>query len=255
MAIDAYRRGDENRLYLLNPEEVLGKFRWILELSADYFRYQVYGLENLPLVGGGLLVSNHGTLAVDAPLLVYRIYRETDRVVRGLGSHVLWNIPILRVWLLRSGVVDGNLDNAVELLQKGGSALVYPGGSREGFKPSRQKYELFWDGRYGFVKAALLARVPIIPVASIGVDDTYWVFNYGLRIGRLQRFSLPLILGLGPVPFPVQVISYIGRPLFLEYPPEAAEDLTVLKRIQEGVKTTLRKMLAEGLSLHNRPLD
>ncbi|MFQ5904476.1 MAG: hypothetical protein ACE5JO_12390, partial [Candidatus Binatia bacterium] len=64
MAIDVYRRGDENSLDLLDPKEILARFRWLLEASTDYFRYQADGLENLPREGGALLVSNHGTVAV-----------------------------------------------------------------------------------------------------------------------------------------------------------------------------------------------
>ena len=257
MPIDFYRPGDENCLELFDPEGILSRFRWLLERSADYFSYEVYGLENLPREGGGLLVSNHGTVAVDALLLIYRVYQETGRIIRGLGEHLLWRVPLLRIWLLRSGILDGNMNNAVKLLQ-GGLALVYPGGSRESLKPSYRKYELLWEERYGFIKAALLAQVPILPVAAIGVDDLYFVFNSGM--GIVRRFferkwgvSLPLLLGLGPFPFPTKVVSSIGHPISLGYPPEAAENPGVLIELHEKIRATLQGMLAEGLSSRRIP--
>ena len=40
--------------------------------------------------------------------------------------------------------------------------MCMPGGAYEAWKPSRDRYRLFWDGHYGFVRCALESGVPVV---------------------------------------------------------------------------------------------
>ena len=62
--------------------------------------------------------------------------------------------------------------------------LTLPGGVREVLNNPYGKEEIFWENRYGFIKVALQAHVPIIPIASIGtpmisVVFAIWIITHG----------------------------------------------------------------------------
>ena len=50
--------------------------------------------------------------------------------------------------------------------------LVYPGGDYEVFRPSWERHKVDFDGRMGYVKLAREAGVPIVPVASVGGQES-----------------------------------------------------------------------------------
>ncbi|MCZ7585459.1 MAG: hypothetical protein M5R36_20140 [Deltaproteobacteria bacterium] len=75
---DRYRAGDENNLELLRLEvlHMLEPLEWLLK---TYFRYEVKGLEHVPLEGRSMIVSNHGLLPIDGAFLYYEILRHRKR--------------------------------------------------------------------------------------------------------------------------------------------------------------------------------
>ena len=83
---------------------------------------------------------------------------------------------------------------------------MYPGGIDESLKPTRDRNRLKWGARDGFARVALRARVPILPIAGAGIDETYTIHGrepwLGRRLLGSARYDLPIASGAFGTPFP-----------------------------------------------------
>jgi hypothetical protein len=132
------------------------------------------GLEHVPRQGAVLLAGNHTIYGVlDIPMLALEVYEKTGRLVRGLGDHNHFALPVWRDFLTRLGAVRGTRENCGRLFETGEAVLVFPGGGREVFKHKGEKYTLVWKERVGFARLAIQYGVPIVPFASVGVEDMF----------------------------------------------------------------------------------
>ncbi len=222
---------------------------------AAYFRYEARGCEHIPTDGGALIVMPHTAVTIDGFLLGAQILKQRGRTVRALGDHQLFELPAVGDWLLRMGAVDGRRDAATRILRDGELTFVMPGGAREAWQPVHRRHDLSWDGRYGFVKVALRAQVPIIPAVTIGAAESLWLpfhaLNWGQRVlGRRWPLIPPLGIGLSPVPIPTKWTGLVGAPIRLEHPPEAADDPEIVHALQTRVRDTVAAMLREGYRDH-----
>ncbi len=131
---------------------------------------------------------------------------------------------------------------------------VFPEGSAGARKPWRERYRLQRFGRGGFVKVALRARVPIVPCAIVGSEES----SPGIsRAGWLaERLGVPLIgkgaaLRFGPaalVPLPSRWSLRFGEPISVaDHDPAAADDDAVVNTLTERVRAALQAMLEEDL--------
>ncbi|MDJ0869719.1 MAG: lysophospholipid acyltransferase family protein, partial [Myxococcota bacterium] len=133
-----------------------------------------FGLEHVPRDGAVLLTGNHTIYGMlDIPMLGLEIYEATGRVVRGLGDHNHFALPVWRELLRRIGAVRGTRENCGRLFEAGEAVLVFPGGGREVMKHKGEKYRLVWKERVGFARLAIEHGVPIVPFASVGVEDMF----------------------------------------------------------------------------------
>ena len=71
--------------------------------------------------------------------------------------------PLLSL-LRKYGTIEAGRGNARAALDAGAAVLVYPGGDWEVHRPSWHSGRVEFAGREGFVRLALAARVPIVPV-------------------------------------------------------------------------------------------
>jgi len=230
--------------------EPLLKMTWLFDLLKKYFHYDVKGLEHIPASGPALLVMNHGLLVVDAVLLGLEMWRRNGRIIRFLGAHFLFQVPVLRELFLRARVVEGNPVTADELVDRGDVLGVMPGGVPEACRPSTERYQLRWGDRTGFVSLALRHSIPVIPAYCVGNDDLYHVFSDGSSTKEalgLRGFQLPLFMGLGLLPFPAKLTHYIGEPIFFEEDPDLAEDKDVCLRLRERVVQAMEELKIKGL--------
>jgi hypothetical protein len=151
------------------------------------------GLEHVPRQGAVLLAGNHTIYGVlDIPMLALEVYEKTGRVVRGLGDHNHFALPVWRDLLTRLGAVRGTRENCGRLFEAGEAVLVFPGGGREVFKHKGEKYKLVWKERVGFARLAIQYGVPIVPFASVGVEDMFEIILdaddlLGSPVGHLLR--------------------------------------------------------------------
>lgn len=250
-AYDKYTPGDELRLDYRN-DYLLSQLEVFLPLLRAYFRYEVKGIENVPGEGRAVLVSNHGILPVDGFLLIYAIKEALGRWPRGLTDRRIFRIPVVRQFFMDLGIVLANPRTGRALLKREEIVFIMPGGAREAFKSHGERYRLMWKRRKGFVRLAIQTGAPIIPAVCIGIDETYHVFFEGYSLseklfGKGTFFPISLPVGLGPLPLPVKLTHYIGKPIRFRYKPEDSKDEQKVSRLHRRVMKSMEELMQKGM--------
>lgn len=177
---------------------------------------EFHGCEGVPRRGPLLFVGNHTLIGMlDAPFLVAHLFDHHGILLRALGDHAHFKLPLWGELLGRYGVVDGTRENCAALMQQGEAILVFPGGAREVTKERGEAYRLLWGQRLGFARMAVAHGCTIVPFAAVGVEDALdivWdrsdvqaVPLLGTALDRLGvRLDLipPVVKGIGPTPVP-----------------------------------------------------
>ncbi|MCC7404914.1 MAG: acyltransferase family protein [Bdellovibrionales bacterium] len=187
---------------------------WFGRLYNDF---EINGLDHIPREGPALVVFYHGLMPLDLYYCGLLYYLETGRKARALTDNFLFKIPGLN-WLLESvGAVPGDPELATELLKQGFVVGVSPGGVREAIAGGERDYELVWGQRQGFARVALAAKAPVIPAFTRNVEGLYRAPFASSRLVQAlyekTRWPIVPIVGLGPLPFPVKLVSFIGQPI------------------------------------------
>ena len=155
----------------------------------------VEGLDNVPETGGAIFAGNHLSVA-DEIMLGAVVERRvsfwaksdyfTGKGPSGLFFKTLMNglgaIPVNREG---GRAALSAFDSAIPVLQEGGLVCVYPEGTRS---PDGRLYR----GRTGVARLALAARVPIIPVGSLGTDK---IQPTGQVMPKLKRGEVTIKFG------------------------------------------------------------
>src|SRR5258708_28586485 len=148
-------------------ERVMG---WLRPLIKGYHRAEVRGLGSLP-PGGALVVANHsgGLFAMDVPVFATGFYEQFgyERPVYTLSHDVIFTGPTGE-FFRRTGFIRASHENADEALRSGGVVVVFPGGDYDVYRPTLTENVIDFDGRTGYLRAAINAGVPIVPAVGIG---------------------------------------------------------------------------------------
>jgi len=153
-----------------------------------------------------LLVANHSGGNVTPDTFVFTLafsgYFGVERRLHPLVHNLVLAMP-LPFDLPKFGCVTASHENARLALDRGAAVLVYPGGDWEVHRPSWRSGMVDFGGRKGFLKLALDADVPIVPLVSIGGQETALFLSRGerlaaaLRLDRLFRLKvLPVSLAI-----------------------------------------------------------
>ena len=188
-------------------------------LIKRYFRAEVRGLDSMPAAGGALLVSNHsgGMLTPDVLVFAPEFYKRFgyDRPLYTLGHYGIFLGPT-GDYLRRAGVIEASRENAADALRSGAVVLVFPGGDYDSYRPTFTANVVDFAGRTGYVRTAVESGVPIVPMVSIGAQETQMVLARGVSIARLLGLTrarleiLPVSIGF---PFGLSVIFPPNIPL------------------------------------------
>jgi 1-acyl-sn-glycerol-3-phosphate acyltransferase len=248
-SVDGFSPADKEAFAGYSPAASARVYESVYALAAR-LGVDTAGLENLPK-GRALLVANH-TFGFDVLFVMAAIWRHTGRRVWTLGEHAWWRLPYVRRIAAALGVVDGTPQNADRLLANEELVLVLPGGLREAVKPRELRYQLLWGRRYGFVRAAIRNRTPLVPVACVGADDLFDFvgnpFTRGARWLGSRAFPIPLPACILPIPRRVRLNFVIGEPVMPDAQPDEAEDLKVLRRVRREVEGALHELLENELA-------
>jgi 1-acyl-sn-glycerol-3-phosphate acyltransferase len=231
-------------------------FRPIVDLLYErYFRVACIGSEHVPENGRVLFVANHsGALPLDGLILRHALELKIDRPrrIRVLTEEFFGRAPLfLTPLLFRTGMVPASQENALRLLEREECVGVFPEGVRGLAKPFAQRYHLQRFGRGGFIRVALKARAPIVPVAVVGGEESFPILANIKALGKPLGLPFlpvtPTFPWLGPIglmPLPTRWSLHIGEPLDLgRYGPEHAENEEVVEELAKRVRDRLQEML------------
>ena len=185
-----------------DPDYIRESLAGLWLLASFYFRADVRGLENVPSEGAVLLVGNHSGGNVPADTFVFTLafntYFGVERRFYQLAHNLVLAMPGIG-YLRKYGTVAASRENAEEALDSGAALLVYPGGDYEVHRPSWQSSKVDFAGRKGFIRLAIQKDVPIVPVVSVGGQETALFLTRGERLARLLRLDAMFRLKVLPI--------------------------------------------------------
>jgi HAD superfamily hydrolase (TIGR01490 family) len=207
-------------------------FRFLRSVVFFGFRLwlrRIHNPEKLPKAGPALIVSNHVSY-YDWSVLASVLRKQTVF----LGAKDLQTRPIVR-WLIKlNTLIYIDRDNpglsyfreVIRQLREKQVVVVYPEGRRS--RTGKRQ-----PARLGFIKLALVAKVPIIPV---GMKGTYEILPPHKRLPRFKRCEI--FVG---DPIFVSPESALFQDLFALAPDHLSEE--ILQEMAERVMDEIAKML------------
>jgi 1-acyl-sn-glycerol-3-phosphate acyltransferase len=238
-------------------ERLMGLIRPVIK---GWHRAEVRGLDDFP-PGGALVVANHsgGLFAMDVPVFATDFYATFGygRAVYTLSHDILFAGPT-GDFLKRTGFIPASHENADEALRAGGVVVVFPGGDYDVYRPTMSANKIDFDGRTGYVRAALNTGVPIVPSVSIGGQENQLFLSRGewlakaIRLDKLIRakilpvsfgfpFGFSMILPVN-LPLPTKIVTQVLPPIdvvakFGEDPDVSEVDAHVREVMQQALDT------------------
>ncbi len=225
-----------------------------------WFRVETSGIENIPSQGGALLVGNHsGALPPDAPMIMQAIRNEhsNPRPLYMMGENWFKGYPFVSMIVNKIGLIPAHRENAQRLLHdEGRLAVVFPEGQKGSRKLYWQRYRLRRFGRGGFVRTAIRARVPIVPIALVGAEEAMPIFAHLRFLEKLTgliyfpvtpsfpHFGLAAPAMYMPAKFKIHFMEPIDM---AEYPVETASDPAAVQVIAERIRREIQNELEEML--------
>jgi len=221
--------------------------RWIYR---HYFRASAFGVENIPLDGRVIFVSNHsGQLPFDGMVIGAATFLEPERprLVRSMVEYFVPTVPFASYLFARWGQIVGTPENCRRLLAAEEAVLVFPEGARGISKPFSRRYQLAEFGK-GFMRLALEMQCPIVPVAVIGAEEQAPAVNVRplaklLGIPAFPVVPYPPFVPL--VPLPVKYRLYFGAPM--RFTGDADDDDETMGAQVASVKQAIEAMIERGL--------
>ena len=221
-----------------------------------WFRVETEGIEHVPAEGGALLASNHsGALPPDAPMIMQALRHEhpAARPVYMLGEHWFKGYPGVGMLANKIGLVAAHPANAQRLLgDEGRLVLVFPEGQKGSRKLYWQRYRLRRFGRGGFVRTAMQAGAPIVPVAVMGAEEAMPIFAHVPLLQRLTgliyfpvnhafpHFGLAAAMMYLPAKFRIRFLEPVD---LSGYGPDDAADLALVQEIAERIRGRIQAEL------------
>ncbi|HLJ03450.1 MAG TPA: lysophospholipid acyltransferase family protein [Solirubrobacteraceae bacterium] len=246
-----------------DPDYIREKLPQLWLAASLWYRGEVRGLGNVPDSGPVLLVGNHsgGNMTPDTLVftLAFSTYFGVERSFFQLAHNLVLSMPGLG-FLRKFGTVAASHANARKALDSGAALLVYPGGDYDVHRPSWLRNRVDFGGRKGFIRLAIEQNVPIVPVVSIGGQETALFLTRGERLARLLALDrlfrlkvLPISIAfpwglnvgdmLGHIPLPAKITIETLPPIDLRaefgHEPDPNEVYDHLTRIMQDALDAL----------------
>jgi 1-acyl-sn-glycerol-3-phosphate acyltransferase len=250
-------------------ERTLQRQKFFWNVLVDYwFRMEIDGWENIPKPPALLVGIHSGAPFVwDAWTVGLQWWRRfgQDRPLHGTAHDALMAIPIFGRYFRLMGVLPAAPDAIATALAEGRDVALWPGGEVDSLRRWSERDRANLAGRKGFVKMAIRAGVPIVPIATVGGADAMPVLIRGDRLSkvlkldrllRLKVFPLAVSLpwGIAPaalpqLPLPAKIRTRFMPAVELDHDPARAEDDDYVNSkydevedaIQEGMDALARK--------------
>ncbi len=222
-------------------------FETVLTPLERYHRFQVRGMEHIPLDGPGLLCVSHSLATYDGFIFGGAVHKATGRLPTALGDNMIFKTPWLGKHAWDAGIRPASPTAGQELLEQGYLLFLAPGGMRESLRPARERYQVRWEDRRGFVRLALRTGAPLVLCGCPAADDIFTVRASRVTdfVYRKLKAPLPVFRGLGPtlIPRPVQLTYYVAPPIEMpHYEPEREQEQV------EDLHATALRVMAEQMA-------
>jgi 1-acyl-sn-glycerol-3-phosphate acyltransferase len=235
------------------------KFLW--NALVDYwFRMEMDGWENLPEAPVLLVGIHSGAPFVwDAWTVGVQWWRRfgQERPLHGTAHDALMAIPVIGRYFRAMGVLPAAPDSIATALAEGRDVAVWPGGEVDSLRPWQERDVANLAGRKGFVKMAIRAGVPIVPIATVGGADAMPVLIRGDRLSkalrldkvlRLKVFPLAISLpwGIAPaalpqLPLPAKIRTRFMPAVEIDADPDRADDAAYVDQKYEEVQRSIQR--------------
>lgn len=192
-------------------------------IFATYFRWRVFGTENVPTTGGVILAANHSSF-IDPPL----IGCGTNRIISMLARDTLFRFPPMGALLRSWGVVPVDRDGGgakglkivMDQLLAGHAISLFPEGTRT-------RDGQLQPARSGIGLTVIKSTAPVVPVRIFGAFEAF---------GRHHA-----------IPRPRRVILKYGKPMYFEKLRAEAKtcDKPRLKQIYQEVADEIMAAIAQ----------
>src|SRR4051812_5565704 len=210
----------------------------------DYwFRMEIEGWERLPEPPALVIGIHSGAPFVwDAWTVGVQWWRHfgDERVLHGTAHDALMAAPLIGRYFRAMGVLPAAPDSIASALAAGHDVALWPGGEVDSLRPWTQRDQAVLGGRTGFIRMAISAGVPIVPIATVGGPDSMPVLSRGrnlakaLQLDKLARIKvMPLAIqapwGIAPamipeIPLPTKIRTEFQEPVKLARDPKKAKD-------------------------------
>jgi 1-acyl-sn-glycerol-3-phosphate acyltransferase len=211
-----------------------------------WFRVEVEGVDNVPSAGGAMLVANHGgALPPDGAMIAKAIAQEhpRPRPVHLSTERTFAGVPGVGMLVTKLGGVAAHPANVHRLLfDESQLVLVFPEGRRGKVLSERYRLRKFGAGEY--LKAAMRARAPIVPIAMLGAEEAAPVFG---RVNPLRRLTgLPRLPVASPVPLPAKFRIRFLEPVATDELGDAPwEDGGLVQSLSHDIRALIQENLLE----------
>jgi 1-acyl-sn-glycerol-3-phosphate acyltransferase len=156
-------------------------------------------------------------------------------------------VPFASYLFARWGQITGTPENCRRLLAADEAVLVFPEGARGISKPFSKRYQLAEFGT-GFMRLALEANAPIVPIAVIGAEEQAPAINLKTLAKLVGAPAFPLVPYppfVAAWPLPVKYRLHFGEPMHFSGGPDDDDDdlADKVKQVRHRIQT----MIHQGL--------
>jgi 1-acyl-sn-glycerol-3-phosphate acyltransferase len=250
-------------------ESAMQRQKFIWNVLVDYwFRMEIDGWENVGEPPALLIGIHSGAPFVwDAWTVGLQWWRRfgTERTLHGTAHDALMAIPGFGQYFRSMGVLPAAPDAIATALAEGHDVALWPGGEVDSLRPWTERDRANLAGRSGFVKMAIRAGVPIVPIATVGGADAMPVLIRGDKLSRAMRLDKLLRLKVFPIavslpwgiapaalpqlPLPAKIRTRFMPAIEVDHDPARAQDddyvnqkyREVESSIQQGMDALARK--------------
>ena len=241
--------------------DLIGVQKYLANPLMDvYFRLEIEGWELLPPPPALLIGIHSGAPFVwDAWTVGFAWWRHfgEDRVLHGTAHDALMALPGVGAYFRSMGVLPAAPDSIAGALAAGRDVALWPGGEVDSLRPWVDRDKAVLAGRSGFVKMAIRAGVPIVPVATVGGPDSMPVLFKGTRLAKLLQLdrvarlkvfpialSAPWIVApaaLPEIPLPTKIRTAFQPPVEVEADPALADDDAYVQQKYDEVQASIQR--------------
>lgn len=249
---------------------VLKMARW---WSTHYFSTSISNTEYIPGDRPVLIVGNHsaGLMPLDALFAMndIRDLHGEDQRIYPMVHDFAYTAPRIAKVAKRMGVLRAKKENALAALEAGGHVLVYPGGDKDAFRTFSERKKIILADRKGFIRIALQAGAPIVPMVSVGLHESFFVVSKGEGLAQklglkkslrteVMPFSFSFPWGFVPaffpfIPLPTSIEMEFCAPIEVEGSPDDTQLVdSIYNQVENTMQNTMDKLYENRTPLFGR---